>query len=214
MGYTEPELYEDDMSALRAGMPTVDVDRLRADGWVKMPYPDDGRPFGDGVFPTASGKVELSSASLAALGQPALPTYVPSTEGHTSPLAARFPLQLLTNKQHQRFLNGSYAHLPRHAGPEGGPWVEMCAADAQARGLDDGQCAEVFNDRGRLELPVKITDRVRPGVIAVPWGWGSAGHPDGNVANSLTNDTLTDWGGGVAFYDTLVEVAAVREQLS
>jgi hypothetical protein len=26
------------------------------------------------------------------------------------------------------------------------------------------------------------------------------------VANSLTNDTLTDWGGGVAFSDTLVEV--------
>jgi hypothetical protein len=28
------------------------------------------------------------------------------------------------------------------------------------------------------------------------------------VANSLTNDTLTEWGGGVAFYDTMVEVAA------
>jgi hypothetical protein len=28
------------------------------------------------------------------------------------------------------------------------------------------------------------------------------------VANSLTNDTLTEWGGGVAFYDTLVEVSA------
>jgi anaerobic selenocysteine-containing dehydrogenase len=211
LGFTEPELYEDDMSALRNGMPTVDVDRLRAEGWVKMPYPDDGRPFGDGVFPTASGKVELHSTSLVALGQPALPTYVPSSEGHRSPLAGRYPLQLLTNKQHQRFLNGSYAHLPRHAGPEGGPWVEMCATDVQARGLHDGQCVEVFNDRGRLQLPVKVTDRVRAGVVAVPWGWGSAGHPDGKVANSLTNDTLTDWGGGVAFYDTLVEVTAVRE---
>jgi hypothetical protein len=33
-----------------------------------------------------------------------------------------------------------------------------------------------------------------------------AHHPDGRAANALTNDTLTDWGGGVAFWDTLVEV--------
>jgi hypothetical protein len=29
------------------------------------------------------------------------------------------------------------------------------------------------------------------------------------VANSLTNDTLTEWGGGAAFYDTLVEVSSL-----
>ena len=28
--------------------------------------------------------------------------------------------------------------------------------------------------------------------------------------NVLTNDTLTDWGGGVAFFDTLVEAALSR----
>jgi len=27
------------------------------------------------------------------------------------------------------------------------------------------------------------------------------------VANSLTNDTLTDWGGGVAFWDTQVALS-------
>jgi hypothetical protein len=32
--------------------------------------------------------------------------------------------------------------------------------------------------------------------------------PDAMVANSLTNDTLTEWGGGAVFSDTLVEVAA------
>ena len=33
-------------------------------------------------------------------------------------------------------------------------------------------------------------------------------HPDGKVANSLTNDTLTEWGGGVAYSDTLVQIEA------
>ena len=27
---------------------------------------------------------------------------------------------------------------------------------------------------------------------------------NGQVANSLTNDAQTDWGGGVAYYDTMV----------
>ena len=32
-------------------------------------------------------------------------------------------------------------------------------------------------------------------------------HRDGKIANSLTSDRLTDWGGGVAFSDTLVQVS-------
>ena len=50
-------------------------------------------------------------------------------------------------------------------------------------------------------------ERLRPGVVAIPFGWWSRHHPDGRIANSLTNDTLTEWGGGVAYSDTLVQVA-------
>jgi hypothetical protein len=46
-------------------------------------------------------------------------------------------------------------------------------------------------------------------VVAIPFGWWSRHHPDGKVANSLTNDTLTEWGGGVAYSDTLVQVGPV-----
>ena len=35
-------------------------------------------------------------------------------------------------------------------------------------------------------------------------------HGGEGTANSLTNDTLTDWGGGVAYSDTLVQVQAVH----
>ena len=209
MGYTEPELFEDDLSALRRGMPTIDIDQLRADGFVKMPYPDDGLPYGGGVFPTASGRVELFSTQLAKLGHPALPTYTAAAEGAGSLLAQRYPLQLLTPKQHQRFLNSSYAHLPRHGGAEDGPYLELCADDAASRTIADGQMVQVTNDRATLTLPARISGRLRQGVVSIPWGWWSQHHPDGRVANSLTNDTLTDWGGGVAFSDTLVQVSAV-----
>jgi anaerobic selenocysteine-containing dehydrogenase len=212
MGYTEPSLFDDDETLLRTALPTVDLDELRRVGWVRVPYPEDGRPFGDGHFETASGRVELASDALERMGQPRVPIYVPPREGPDGDpdLAARYPLQLLTPKHHTRFLNSGYADLPRHGAAEGGPFVELDEHDAAARGLADGERARVWNDRASVEVPVRISRRLRPGVVAIPFGWWSRHHPDGKVANSLTNDTLTEWGGGVAYSDTLVEVAALR----
>jgi anaerobic selenocysteine-containing dehydrogenase len=53
---------------------------------------------------------------------------------------------------------------------------------------------------------------MRPGVVAVPFGWWGADHLDGATANALTNDAPTDWGGGVAYSDTLVEVRRVDSE--
>ena len=63
----------------------------------------------------------------------------------------------------------------------------------------------VYNDRGELHLPLRIGDRVRPGVAIVPWGWWGAAQ----AVNALTNDAATDCGSGVAYLDTRVEVAPV-----
>ena len=209
MGFTEPALFDDDLTALRAALPTVDIEQLRTEGVVRVPYPEDGRPFADGAFPTPSGKVELRCDLLTALGQPALPTYAEPSE---AAFRGRFPYALLTPKQHTRFLNSSYSHLPKHGPLEGGPFLELCDKDAADLGLAQGAQARVWNDRGAMVAPVRITERLRPGVVVVPWGWWAADHASegnatGQVANSLTNDTLTDWGGGVAFSDTRVAIS-------
>ena len=206
MGLTEPSLFDDDITVLRATLPTVDIDALRRDGWIKVPYPDDGLPWANGGFPTPSGKVEFASDTLEAMGQPRVPTFVAPIEGPLGPHADRFPLQLMTPKHHVRFLNSAYAQLPNHGGREDRPVIALDAADAAARGLAAGDLARVFNDRASLELTVEITPNLRPGLASIPWGWWREHHRDGKVANSLTNDTLTEWGGGVAYSDTLVEV--------
>ena len=210
MGYTEPSLFDDDETLLRTALPTVDLDELRRIGWVRVPYPADGRPFGDGEFETASGRVEFASDRLERMGQPRIPVYVAPREGPGGDpeLVARYPLQLLTPKHHTRFLNSAYAQLPKHGPAEGGPFVELVADDAADRGLADGDMARVWNDRASIEVPVKVTNRLRPGVVAIPFGWWTRHHPDGKVANALTNDTLTEWGGGVAYSDTLVQIEA------
>lgn len=210
MGYTEPALFDDDDTILREALPTIDIDALRADVWLRADYPDDGRPFGDGDFDTPTGRIHLASDELEAIGQPRVPTYVPAHEGPggDASLLAEFPLQLLTPKQHTRFLNTAYSHLPKHGPAEGAPYIEMCAADAAARDLEDGAVARVWNRRSSLELPVRITERLRPGVVSIPWAWWGFQHRDGKTANALTSPALTEWGGGVAFWDTLVQVGA------
>ena len=207
MGLTEPSLFDEDLTMLRDTLVNVDLDELRAQHRVRVPYPEDGRPFGEGEFATTSGRVEFVSERLEAMGQPRLPDFVAPQEGPGGPLHDRFPLQLMTSKRHLRFLNSGYSHMDTHGGAEEGPFIEIDNHDAVARSLSEGDLVRVFNDRGSLELPVRISSRVRPGVVVVPWGWWEAHHRDGGVANSLTSDTLTDWGGGVAFYDTLVEVS-------
>ena len=150
MGYTEPALFEDDDTILVQALGSKEaLEDLKAASWAKVPYPDDGRPFGDGVFPTKTGRVQLVNDGLASIGQPVLPTFVPPAESANGDpaLFQRFPLQLMTPKHHSRFLNSSYSPLPKHGPAEGAPFVELDAADAASRGLSDGDLAEVFNDR-------------------------------------------------------------------
>jgi len=208
MGYTEPSLFDDDDTLLRTALPAIDHDELRRVGWIRAPYPDDGRPFGDGDFDTPTGRAHLASDQLERMGQPRVPTYVAPREGPggSTDLLARYPLQLLTPKHHTRFLNSGYSDLPKHGPAEGGPFVELVSHDAATRGLADGSMARVWNDRASVIVPVRVTERLRSGVVAIPFGWWSRHHPDGRIANSLTNDTLTEWGGGVAYSDTIVQI--------
>jgi anaerobic selenocysteine-containing dehydrogenase len=212
MRLDEPALFDDDETLMRDALPTIDLDELRRRKWLRAPYPDDGRPFGDPdgatPFPTPSGRVEFASDRLEAMGQPRVPTFTPPREslGGDEELGRAFPFQLLTPKHHARFLNSGYAQLPKHGPVEGGPFVELCAQDSVELGLADGDLACVENDRASIEVVVRISERVRPGIAAIPFGWWGNDHRDGRVANSLTSDTLTDWGGGVAFSDTLVAI--------
>jgi anaerobic selenocysteine-containing dehydrogenase len=213
MGFTEPELFEDDESLLRSALHDVDLEPLRQRGFARLSLPEDLRPYAEGGFATASGRAELYSDTLAAQGHDPLPGFSPPTEGigGEEGVTERFPLVLMTPKNHTRFLNTSYSHLPKHGPPEGGPFAELDPTDAAARGIADGDAVRVWNDRGSLTLTARVGTRLRPGVVAVPFGWWSQEHGKHGTANSLTNDTLTDWGGGVAYGSTRVDVERLPE---
>lgn len=166
-----------------------------------------------GKFPTPSGKVEIFSQKLWDRNQheevPAIPKWVPGFEGPTDPLRSKYPLQL----------QGWHYKRRAHSIHDNNPWMEEAArqemwmnpGDASARGIMNGDKVKVFNDRGATILPVKVTVRIRPGVVAIPQGaWYTPG-PDGvdrrGALNMLTNQRPTAMAWANAQHTNLVEVS-------
>ncbi len=213
MGFLEPELFEDDESLITSALHDVDLDQLRTTGFVRLSLPEDLLPYAQGGFATASGKAALINHSLPAVGMPALPTYEVGDEmrgGINS--QDMYPLSLMSPKTHVRFLNSSYSHLAHHCDAEGEMYCELDLSDATSRGIQDGDQVRVFNERGSLDVVAQVKSsggRVRSGLVLVPFGWVGARTKDMKTVNALTNDQAADFGGGVAFYDTMVQVEKI-----
>jgi anaerobic selenocysteine-containing dehydrogenase len=216
MGLDEPYLQESDESVVRAALASehpylrgITFDSLVEHGWARLNLPDGWLPFAQGGFPTPSGRCEFYSEALAAAGEDPLPAFEPAGESPAGDraLVARYPLALISAKPALHFLNSSYANLPRHLAAEREPLLDLHPDDAARRAIGDGDLACVYNDRGRVQLRVRVTDWVRRGVAAIPSGWWASLSPGGSSANALTSDELSDQGGGGDFHDTLVEVA-------
>ncbi|HSF05499.1 MAG TPA: molybdopterin oxidoreductase family protein [Methylomirabilota bacterium] len=184
----------------------ITYERLREEGSVRLNLPRPYRPFADGA-PTPSGKVEFYSASLAARGWPALPTYMPLAEGpDNAVLEARYPLQCIV-PPNRFFLNSSFSQSERLRDRQKTPTVLIASVDAAARTIEDGALVRVFNDRGAARFTARVTDATRPGVVVIEGIWWHRFHPGGQGVNVLTSDRVTDLGGGPAFHSNLVEVA-------
>ena len=110
---------------------------------------------------------------------------------HELPSADR-PLTLTTGRTlyhfHTRTKTGRAPQL-QAAAPD--VWVELAEGDARARGLAEGDLAEVSTARGAIRARVRVT-ALRPGVVFVPFHygyWDRAGDHD-RAANELT---ITEW---------------------
>ena len=90
--------------------------------------------------------------------------------------------------------------------------------DADHFGVADGGLARVTSKVGAIEAVVEISDRMRPGVVSLPHGWGHgkpgtrlsiANEHAGVNSNVLTDDSVIDpLSGTVALNAIPVEVTA------
>jgi anaerobic dimethyl sulfoxide reductase subunit A len=161
-------------------------------------------------FATPSGKIEIYSQQIADMKNPRLPpipTYIETWESVGDPLADKYPLQLVT-KHAKRRANAQFDTVPwlRELIPQA---ISMHVNDAQNRGIQDGDLVRVFNDRGEVIIPARVTERVMPGVTILPAGaWYAPdknGVDRGGCANVLTRDEPSP-GGAFAYNTALVEI--------
>jgi len=159
--------------------------------------------WADGVFLTPSGRVEFVSEEAARLwGVDPIPDYRPLPEGHDAPVTARFPLQLLTCKTRDR-IHSQFGNLAMIREVDRPRVLDIHPEDARARGLREGDRAQIWNERGRTEAPVHLTQGIRRGVVHVIEGRCVEDDP---WMNEVTDDGVTDMGYGATFYECLVEV--------
>jgi anaerobic selenocysteine-containing dehydrogenase len=90
--------------------------------------------------------------------------------------------------------------------------------DAAARGLDDGGQVRLVSRVGAIELPLEVSDEIRPGVVSVPHGfghgrpgvgWRLAADKAGASVNDITDPSVVDAiTGNAAFNAVPVRVEA------
>lgn len=178
---------------------------------------------------TPSGKIEIFSKQLFDLNNPeeipALPKYIQEWESpfaiekgkgigekgdedDAQAMVEKYPLQAIGHHTLHRV----------HSTHDNNDWLEEAfpqrvfinPLDAAPRGIQEGDLVKVFNDRGALILPCRLTVRIMPGVIDIPQGaWfepDENGVDRGGCINVLTSQRWTPFAFATAQHTIMVEV--------
>ena len=211
LGFDDPCFAETDEAMLEAlvdaqhdpALATITWDRLRAEGFCRLDVPTPYLPFAAGEFPTASGRCELWSETMAADGYDPLPAYTPpdvaahANDGET--------LCCISPPAHS-FLNSTFVNIDKFGAREQRPWLLIHPDDAAAREIVDGAELRVGNARGEVRLHAKLSAEVVRGTVVAPSIWWNKLSADGRNINWLSSPEETDMGGGALFFDTPVRV--------
>jgi len=161
---------------------------------------------------TPSGRIEIFSATLHAMGKPAgipaIPKYIQEWESPFGPEAREYPRQAV----------GHHSLARVHSTLEGVDWLEeafpqrvfISQIDATARGIANADHVRIFNSRGELNIRCRLTRRIMPGVIAIPqgawWTPDERGVDRRGSINALTSERWTPLAFGTAQHTIMVEV--------
>jgi len=175
---------------------------------------------------TPSGKIEIFSKELYDLNDqdeiPAVPKYiqewespfdnaqggVPAAENGDGSNPLNYPLQAIGHHTLAR-VHSTHANndLLDEAFPQR---IFLNPIDAAERDIKDGDLVHVWNKRGELVIPARITPRILPGVVDIPQGaWWSPdenGLDYGGNINVLTSERWTPYAFGTAQHTIMVQI--------
>ena len=171
----------------------VSYGKLRREGALQYPVPTPDSPgtpflFAD-RFPTADGRALLVPVEYLP------PSELPSEE---------YPFFLNTGRQMYHWHTGTMTRRAEGLDSrEPVPIVEICAADALALGVTEGETVRVTSRRGSILIGVRISERQARGQIFIPMHFREA------AANLLTNPALDPYAKIAEFKVAAVRVEAV-----
>ena len=124
-------------------------------------------------FATPSGKVELRSSVLEALGYDPLPHYEepPESPFRTPELAREFPLILVAAGGFMPFYHSEHRQIPTLRLLHYDPWLQINPATAAALSIRDGDWVTVETRRGKIRQRARVTEAVAAGVVYAERGW-------------------------------------------
>jgi anaerobic selenocysteine-containing dehydrogenase len=197
---TDEELMDDAVDMADPRLAGIRPSRISTKKALPMTGPD-SKPLVlyDNVFPaTPSGKIELKSETLA--GRWGAAALLPGWRERQ----ASHPLMLISPASDKR-ISSTLGGL---AGSRRAPPLMMNPEDAVQRSLKQGIEVRVWNDRGEVILPLEVTDKVPPGVVASEKGaWLETSRTGQTISALVSADLRADLAEGACFNDTPVEVS-------
>ena len=203
MGFDEPEFSHSDEALMDQAMHGEDArlgglrpSEIPTDQALPMKFQGEDAELFKTTFPaTPSGKIELRSNTLAEKYGIALPAF--------QPLEAPHPLVLITPASDLR-TTSTFGGLCYSDETQ----LDMHPDDAKARKLAEGQMVRVYNELGEVRLKLKVTGRVRPGVVSSPKGAWFRTSGNGRTVSALAPSTHADLAEGACYNDARVQVEA------
>jgi formate dehydrogenase major subunit len=187
--YAHPSEIMDEIARLTPSFAGVSFARLDAAGSLQWPA-NDATPDGTPVM--------HSDGFVRGKGRFVVTDYVPTDE-KTGP---RFPLLLTTGRILSHYNVGAQTRRTANTAWHPEDLLEIHPADAEDRGLKDGDWVKLASRSGETTLRARVTDRVAPGVVYTTF------HHPATQANVVTTD-FSDWATNCPEYKvTAVQVSA------
>jgi formate dehydrogenase major subunit len=192
MNYSHPSEIMDEIARLTPTFTGVNYEKLDRLGSIQWPC-NAAHPVGTptmhvGEFVRGKGKFMLTE-------------YVPTSERVNS----RYPLLLTTGRILSQYNVGAQTRRTANVVWHDEDRLEIHPADAEARGVKDGDWVGVASRAGETVLRADVTERVQPGVVYTTFHFPESG------ANVITTEN-SDWATNCPEYKvTAVEVTRVTQ---
>jgi len=147
----------------------ITLERLRQESPVRANVPKDTYVFDLNNIKTPSGRIEFYQERYAGQG-PCVADWLKPELAWDDALLQKYPFVMQNG--HCKFrVHSHYANIPWLLEINERPTIDINPQDAAAKGIQDGDLVEAFNDNGHAVAWAKLNEGIRPGTLHLSEGW-------------------------------------------